>query len=73
MQKSLFVTMIKFLQQPLDLLGVNVDLGMAWVYDSIDKDRTTYKYFALILKTYIWKSSLPYMFIYILVTFSFGY
>jgi hypothetical protein len=56
MQKSLFVTMIKFLQQPLDLLGVDVGLGMAWIYDSIDKDLMTYKYFISILKTYTYEN-----------------
>ncbi|XP_066364531.1 uncharacterized protein [Miscanthus floridulus] len=32
-------------------IGVNVGLGMAWVFDSIDKDPTTYKDFITILKT----------------------
>ena len=47
---------------------------MVWVYNSIDKDPTTYKDFVSILKTYTYRqSSLAYMFVYILVTFSFEY
>ena len=47
---------------------------MAWVFDSIDRDPVIYKDFISILKTYTYRqSSLAYMFVYILVTFTFGY
>ena len=47
---------------------------MAWVFDSIDRDLVTYKDFISILKMYTYRqSSLVYMFVYILVTFTFGY
>jgi hypothetical protein len=46
-------------------------MGMAWVFGSIDKDPATYKDFVAILKTYTYRqSSLAYMFVYILVTFT---
>jgi hypothetical protein len=46
---------------------------MAWVFDSIDRDPVTYKDFIAILKMYTYRqSSLAYMFVYILVMFTFG-
>ena len=66
--------MIKFMQQPLDLYRCDVGRRMAWVFDSIDRDLMTYKDFISILKMYTYRhSSLAYMFVYILVTFTFGY
>ena len=60
-------------QELLDVWFINVQ-DMVWVFNSIDKDSTTYKDFVAILKTYTYRhSSLPYMFVYILVTFTFGY
>ena len=53
-------------------IGVDVGRSMAWVFDSIDRDPVTYKDFISILKTYTYQqSSLAYMFVYILVTFTF--
>ena len=45
---------------------------MAWVFDSIDKDPSIYKDFIAILKTYTYRQS-SYMFLYILVAFTFEY
>jgi hypothetical protein len=38
-------------------IGVSIGMGMAWVFDSIDKDPATYKDFIAILKTYIYRQS----------------
>ena len=55
-------------------IGVDVGRSMAWVFDSIDRDPVIYKDFISILKTYTYRqSSLAYMFVYILVTFTFGW
>ena len=47
---------------------------MALVFNSIDRDPVTYKDFISILKTYTYgQSSLAYMFVYILIMFTFRY
>ena len=54
-------------------IGVDVGRSKAWVFDSIDRDPVTYTDF-MILKTYRYQqSSLAYMIVYILLTFTFGY
>ena len=57
MQKSLSVSMIKFMQPPLICIGVDIGMGMAWVFDSIDKYSATYKDFISILKMYTYRQS----------------
>ena len=66
--------MIKSMQNHWICIAVDVGRSMAWVFDSIDKDPAIYKDFISILKTYTYRQFLlAYMFVYILVTFTFGY
>jgi hypothetical protein len=57
MEKSLSISMLHSCSNHWICIGVDVGMGMAWVFDSIDSNPTTYKDFVSILKTYTYRHS----------------